>query len=226
MDSKWNAGYLSVDQTQRSTLMPLVLPQVTSSLPIPSSTSMSCCWTCGTRRTASRSTPTTRRPLAPGRWRCPTTCATTTTARCWTGLSLTPGERRTPDRQTGGNGVGFGPNHHGPPPQSHTSANLRHLRGHRVADRRHGPGSSGHVRGGATHHHHAAVAGIWREWRRWVSAVAWVQFFTGTVAVQSNRWCDYKYRTLEGSESHTMQCSYRAALKLYQILSFIMNYYI
>lgn len=65
--------------------------QATSSLLTPSFTLTSCCSMCGTQRTASRSTRTTRPPPAPERWRCPTMCATTTTGRCWTGLSLTPG---------------------------------------------------------------------------------------------------------------------------------------
>lgn len=65
--------------------------QVTSSPLIPSSTLMSCCWTFGTRRTASRSTPTTCRLSAPGRWRCLTSFATTIMAPFWTGRCLIPG---------------------------------------------------------------------------------------------------------------------------------------
>lgn len=78
-------------------MTPPFLVQVTSSLPIPSSTSTSCCSTSGTQRTASRSRPTTPPPPAPGRWRCPTTSATTTTAPCWMGRCSTPGS--TPPRR-------------------------------------------------------------------------------------------------------------------------------
>lgn len=46
---------------------------------------------CGTRRTASRATPTTPPPSAPEKWRCLTTFATTIMAPCWMGRSLIPG---------------------------------------------------------------------------------------------------------------------------------------
>lgn len=65
--------------------------QVTSSLQIPSCTLTSCCSMFGTRRTASRSRPTTHPLSATEKWRCLTTFATTITAHCWMGRSLIPG---------------------------------------------------------------------------------------------------------------------------------------
>lgn len=52
--------------------------------------------------------------------------------------------------------------------QSHTHANVRHLRWHWLADRWYGPGASGNVRWRETHHHDASISGLWREWRWWV----------------------------------------------------------